>query len=368
MTCFYEITCNEGKAYIKLESEAWSIRLSYNGFWCTFRKGDRFFRRCIDGSVVEGSQVLRNCSDQEIQEILVDVHEKLNKYAKQTVAPYWLLMALNRTADVYQKQQKLFQLIYPEGVPILPPDRYRDLVVHPAYGCPNRKCTFCIFYRDKPFSPLSADAFCEHWKQLGKFWGPELYQRDGLFLGSANALALSQRRLVEKLEFLQRQPLLLKRGIAAFLDSDYAPVRTVAEWQKLYQLGLRHLVVGLETGWSELRSELGKNHSLMRIRQDTERAGIAEITSGLTVLVGSAGKQRSEQHVIQTCEFIGSLPLQRQDRIYLSIIEWPNGISVEKSDGQQWVQQELESFKVRLKSETTARVSAYPVSGYRYFA
>ncbi|MGY0215944.1 radical SAM protein [Endozoicomonadaceae bacterium StTr2] len=365
-----EVICRKGRDSIKLECDSWSLRLSWHGYWCTFRQGDRFYRRCIDGSVVEGSKQLNTCEPEVADSIVSAVQQCLHQYAISAGSSAWLETALGRTCQDYSYQQQLFQQLYPEGIPILPPDRYRDLVVHPAYGCPNRKCTFCIFYRDKPFSPLSLDGFKKHWEQLQQFWGPEFYQRDGLFLGSANALALSQRRLVEVLEFISQQPLKLKRGISSFLDSDYAPARSPEQWLQLHQLGLRHLVIGLETGSTRLRQELGKSGSLERVTEDVRNAAEAGVASGLTVLVGAAGKSGSKSHIQHSCEYIHSLGLGRKDRVYLSLFEPPvtDFNTGQRESDKDWMQRELESFKVQLGRLSDARVSAYPVSGYRYFA
>ena len=43
-----------------------------------------------------------------------------------------------------------FRQIY-KPVSILPPDQYLSIVLQATEGCSYNRCTFCTFYRDRPF-------------------------------------------------------------------------------------------------------------------------------------------------------------------------------------------------------------------------
>lgn len=70
-----------------------------------------------------------------------------------------------------------------------------------------------------------------------------------VFLGSANALALSQRRLLLCLDQIRKRFGVFKRGVGAFADPDFSAGRTDQHCCELRKKELRQIVIGLETGW-----------------------------------------------------------------------------------------------------------------------
>ena len=122
-----------------------------------------------------------------------------------------------------------FEAAYPEPVVILPPDRYQDLVIQPALGCPHGECSFCAFYRDRAFRILSDPEFERHLEGIQTLLGSAIGLRDGIFLGSANALAIPQPTLIDRLRSVAKQLGPRKRQVAAFWDPDHSPTRTAAD-------------------------------------------------------------------------------------------------------------------------------------------
>ena len=93
-----------------------------------------------------------------------------------------------------QADARRFGEIY-RPVSILPPDQYLALVVQATEGCSYNQCTFCDFYRDRPFRVKSADELRAHIAAVQAFFGPALGLRKSLFLADANALVVPMPRL-----------------------------------------------------------------------------------------------------------------------------------------------------------------------------
>lgn len=249
---------------------------------------------------------------------------------------------------------------YPEPVTILPPDRYRDVVVLPAVGCANRGCTFCTLHSDRPFAPLTDDAFEAHLQQVRALFGPLLAQRDGIFLGSASALTLANPRLLPRMQRIHQVLGARRRGVASFFDPDRSPPRAGAHWRDLSEAGLKLAVLGLETGDPELRRALGKQADLAPLRAACADLGEAGIRRGLTVLVGAGGSGSIDSHRDQTLGAIEALGLGRSDLVYLSPLAG--------SMPEPRLDEEAERLRRLMKQATSARIVPYRFELFRYYA
>ena len=67
---------------------------------------------------------------------------------------------------------RYFQVYRPVG--ILPPDQYMAVVLQATEGCAFNTCTFCNFYRDRPFRIKQPDEFLAHARAVRDFLGDGL--------------------------------------------------------------------------------------------------------------------------------------------------------------------------------------------------
>ncbi|MGI9273756.1 MAG: hypothetical protein ACR2PT_02720 [Endozoicomonas sp.] len=340
-----------------------SIRLDDQGRWCTFRRQGGFFRRCLDGLVVKGA------GEDVVPEhdkafLIAEIQRQVRDWGNLVTDPRLssLLAQAEKYDDEYYKRlARLYADVYPEAVPILPPDRYGDLVIQPARGCPNRACTFCAFYQDKPFRVLSEQELDNHLSGILELFGLGLAGKDGVFLGSANAMALSQRRLMHSIGQIKSRFGRFNRGIAAFADPDYSAKRTESDWQDLFTGGLRQLVIGLETGWGDLRQKLGKAGDLTAVRQAVTDYKEAGISVGLTVLTGACPAGDVVENVERTTGFIARLGLEPSDLVYLSPLSG-------KSSCEALREKERRLLKKHLTEYSDAKTVSYQMQRFRYYA
>jgi radical SAM superfamily enzyme YgiQ (UPF0313 family) len=264
--------------------------------------------------------------------------------------------ALPRPAE----QEARFARAYPEPVPILPPHRYRDLVVLPATGCPNHSCSFCAFYRERPFRALSREAFDAHLAAVRDLFGAARADRDGLFLGSASALSLPTEVLLDRLGAVAAVFGRPRRGVASFLDADRGELRDASAWAALREAGLVEATIGLETGEADLRAEVGKGRDL-----DALRARVAALKQGglavsLTVLVGLGGLDRRETHRAATLALLRDLPLERRDFVYLSPLRG--------ALAPEYLAAETVAWRRAVGEATGARVGDYRIERFAWLA
>lgn len=264
------------------------------------------------------------------------------------------------SASDYVCEARRFHQAYPEAIEILPPDRYGDLVLLPAMGCPNSKCSFCAFYKERRFRLLDDDAFTRHMKAVCELLGASAQARGGVFLGSASALSLSQGILRKRLEAIASCLEPQRRGVGAFWDPDHCPERSVAQWQELRDLGLRSAYLGLETGLADLRAAIGKSSDIAALRSKIEQARQAGLQIGVMVLAGIGEVHQQDAHCAASAEVIESMCLSPNDIVFVSPLIGARPPSELK--------QEAARLRAAISARSNAKVAPYAAHRFHYFA
>ncbi|MDT8897538.1 radical SAM protein [Thermanaerothrix sp. 4228-RoL] len=245
-----------------------------------------------------------------------------------------------RTAAGFDPQRaaadaaQYFHVYKPIG--ILPPDQYMAVVLQATEGCSFNTCTFCNFYRDRPFRIKTPDAFQNHILAVKAFLGPGLSLRRTIFLGDANALVVPMPRLVPLfLSVHEHFDVEALGGIYAFLDGFSGEKKSPADFAQLAALGLKRVYIGMESGNAELLRFLqkpGEPEDVIRTVEALKSAGVAV---GIIILLGAGGHTFALQHVEDTIQALNSMPLDMEDIIYFSeLIE---------SEGMPYVQHAYEA-------------------------
>lgn len=371
-----QIQARAGRDLIAQVDGRVSIRLDAEGRWCSLRDAQGFYRRLMDGGAVAQSgsmpvdvpdtSALHGRARSIAAELLRLVESGRSELALsgtgagKTVFLELLGRATEWSDARYDAQRESFARVYPEPLLVLPPDRYLDLIVLPSSGCPNGACSFCAFYRNRPFRILSSEEYRSHLAKVQGLFGRALGQRNGVFLGSANALAVPQARLLEAMDETRELTGPLRRGVAAFFDPDHAPSRSTRAWSALRRAGLTRVYAGLETGVPWLRRELGKSERLERFTGELRKARAAGVRVGVIVLVGPGGSKETLPHRRMTADAISRMGLGPQDLVYLSPLR--GSMPAEQLRTQQ------DLLRRQIREHTAARVSSYGMDGFRYYS
>lgn len=367
--------------YLSIHDDPISLTLDSEGRWRTFRFADRKFRRLVDGHIVELiDNTLKDLSGNAVSavNVMIKHHSKiLTSKAKSRQIPLdscniydpeiqaeFFQKAAEFSSGRYHLIRDLYLEAYPEPITMLPPDRYRDLVLLPATGCPRSSsgnCTFCTLYPDAGFRVFSSTEFQNHIERVKQLFGNAIAERTGVFLGSASAISLSQRRLLNALQIIQDEFGSFKRGIAAFFDPYLSPKRAKGEYLELRDLGLKQVTIGLESGSGILRQSWGKPADLAPLKKTIDILKESGIQVALTVLTGFHIDDNYLNHVDKTVGFVKLLSLDHNDILYLSPLD-PSPVSSSVSEKQ------IIALKRKLRLITHAKVVPYFVKKFRYYA
>jgi hypothetical protein len=209
------------------------------------------------------------------------------------------------------------QVYKPVG--ILPPDQYMAVVLQATEGCAFNTCTYCKFYRDRPFRIKNAQEFRQHAEGVRDFLGDGLSLRRTLFFGDANALVAPMPLLLPLFETAHQVYDVEKLGgIYAFLDGFSGQKKSAADYGLLVERGLKRAYVGLESGSAELLRFLRKPGAPDDAIQAVHSMKEGGSAVGVIVLLGAGGRTYARRHVEETVRVINAMNLDMDDILYFS--------------------------------------------------
>ncbi len=216
-----------------------------------------------------------------------------------------------------QDAARYAQVYKPVG--ILPPDQYMAVVLQATEGCAFNTCTYCTFFRDRPFRIKAADEFRGHAEAVRAYLGDGLSLRRTIFLGDANALITPMPRLVPLMEEIHLVfDVERLGGMYAFLDGFSGGKKTAEDYRHLAELGLVRVYLGLESGHAPLLKFLHKPGKPEDAVQAVRAMKAGGVSVGVIVLLGAGGRTYSEGHVRDTIQALNEMRLDLNDIVYFS--------------------------------------------------
>ncbi len=210
-----------------------------------------------------------------------------------------------------------FEVYKPVG--ILPPDQYMAVVLQATEGCSFNSCTFCDFYKDRPFRIKGMEEFRAHALAVRNFLGEGLSLRRTIFLGDANALVAPMARLVPLFEAVHDiYDVAALGGIYAFLDGFSGERKSVDDYARLMALGLRRVYIGMESGHDPLLRFLHKPSTAADSAAAVRVMKQAGVAVGVIILLGAGGHRYAREHIHDTIRWLNAMPLDGDDLIYFS--------------------------------------------------
>jgi hypothetical protein len=204
-------------------------------------------------------------------------------------------------------------------VGILPPDQYMAVVLQATEGCSFNTCTFCSFYKNRPFRIRPVEEFRVHALAVRDFLGAGLSLRRTIFIGDANALVVPMPKLIPLLHVVHEvYDVEALGGVFAFLDGFSGEKKSVEDYATLRDLGLARVYIGLESGHDPLLRFLRKPGTAREAVQAVSSIKASGVAVGVIVLLGAGGRQYSPGHVRDTARALNAMRLDGDDIVYLS--------------------------------------------------
>jgi radical SAM superfamily enzyme YgiQ (UPF0313 family) len=199
-----------------------------------------------------------------------------------------------------------------EGNIIRPPSEANSILLQISVGCSRNKCTFCGTYRGERFRIKSDSIITEDIA----FAARHCRRQRRVFLCDGDALIIPQRRLLNILKQIEEQLPWVTR-VGAYANAKSLQMKNPAELQDLKAHGLGIAYMGLETGDDITLKKINKGATSDTMIQMGKKARAAGMKLSITVLLGIAGRERSQDHARETGrvlsaidpEYVGALSL-----------------------------------------------------------
>jgi radical SAM superfamily enzyme YgiQ (UPF0313 family) len=189
-----------------------------------------------------------------------------------------------------------------EGNIIRPPSEANSILLQVTVGCSRNKCTFCGAYsgerfRIKPESIIMEDI---------DFAAQYSRRQRRLFLCDGDALIMPQTRLLKILQAIrQRLPWVTRVG--AYANAKSLDMKTPEELETLKTHGLGIVYMGLETGDDVTLKKINKGVRSRQMIAMGCKAKDAGLKLSITVLLGIAGRRRSQIHATETGRVLSAI-------------------------------------------------------------
>ena len=202
-----------------------------------------------------------------------------------------------------------------EGYIIRPPSEANSILLHATVGCSHNKCTFCGAYKGERFKIKSDDIIMEDIA----FAARHCRNQDRLFICDGDALIIPQKRLLNMLTEIKAQLPWIKR-VGVYANTKGIRMKTPEELKALHEAGLGIAYMGLETGDDETLKAIHKGADAAFMIEMGRKIRASGIKLSITVLLGIAGRERSQIHARATGEVLTAIDPEYVGALSLMLI------------------------------------------------
>jgi radical SAM superfamily enzyme YgiQ (UPF0313 family) len=189
-----------------------------------------------------------------------------------------------------------------EGNIIRPPSEANSILLQVSVGCSHNKCAFCGTYRGERFKIKSDDIIFSDIE----FAARHCKRQRRVFLCDGDALIIPQKRLMAILTAIETKlPWVTRVGTYANVKS--LKMKTPEELAELKSQGLGIVYMGLETGDDATLKAINKGFDAETAIDMGRKVIDAGMKLSITVLLGIAGRERSEVHAKETGRVLSAI-------------------------------------------------------------
>ena len=189
-----------------------------------------------------------------------------------------------------------------EGNIIRPPSEANSILIQVTVGCSRNKCTFCGTYLGERFR-IKPDSII--WQDI-EFAARYCRRQRRVFLCDGDALIIPQKRLLKILQAIKSKLPWVTR-VGAYANAKSLKMKTLEELKTLKAQGLGIVYMGLESGDDVTLKKINKGATSPNMIDMGKKAKVAGMKLSVTVLLGIAGRKRSQVHAEETGRVLSAI-------------------------------------------------------------
>jgi len=189
-----------------------------------------------------------------------------------------------------------------EGTIIRPPSEANSILLQITVGCSRNTCTFCGTYAGERFRIKTDEIIM----QDIAFAAAYCRRQRRVFLCDGDALVVPQQRLLRILDAITVQLPWVTR-VGAYANAKNLKLKSAEELQELRRHGLGIVYMGLETGDDDTLKRINKGADSREMIAMGRKAREAGFKLSITVILGIAGRERSQIHAAETGRVLSAI-------------------------------------------------------------
>ena len=183
-----------------------------------------------------------------------------------------------------------------------PPSEAKSLIFQVTLGCSFNECSFCDMYRSKEYSERPWDEVKMEIDMAAKN-EPETKR---IFLADGDALNLSTDYMIQIVKYLYEKFRNLER-VSCYAMPMNLLKKTPEELKKMYDVGLKMLYLGIETGSDIVLKKVTKGATSQTIIRACRKAIDVGYTLSCMVILGLGGKTYTKEHIKGTAQVLSAV-------------------------------------------------------------
>lgn len=165
-------------------------------------------------------------------------------------------------------------------------------------GCAYNRCKFCDLFKHLKYRELPLGQIEEELKRVRDIGG----NPRRVFLGDGSAFTLSVEKLLAVLDLIHQyfpgcESVNMDATVSSILN------KTPKELKTLYENGVRHLYIGIESGLDDVLRFMDKDHGLLEAYEAASQLNRAGLIFDAHIMTGVAGKGRGIENAKALAEF-----------------------------------------------------------------
>ena len=165
-------------------------------------------------------------------------------------------------------------------------------------GCAYNRCKFCDLFKHLKYRELPLGQIEEELKRVRDIGG----NPRRVFLGDGSAFTLSLEKLLAVFDLIHQY---FPGCESVNMDATESSIlnKTPKELKTLYENGVRHLYIGIESGLDDVLRFMDKDHGLLEAYEAASQLNRAGLIFDAHIMTGVAGKGRGIENAKALAEF-----------------------------------------------------------------
>jgi radical SAM superfamily enzyme YgiQ (UPF0313 family) len=189
-----------------------------------------------------------------------------------------------------------------EGTVYRPPSEADSLLIQATIGCPHNRCTFCAMYKNTRFRIRKVDDIKEDLRAARDYYGDMV---ESVFFPDGNTIIMRTDQLADIFNYTRELFPHLQR-ITVYGAARFVNLKSEDELKQLHAAGLNRVHMGMESGDDVVLERLKKGVTSLEIIEAGKKLKAAGIQTSEYYLVGAGGRDRSQEHAINSAKVLSA--------------------------------------------------------------